>query len=166
VALFITGAIVYVVWVNRANKNARSLGAQRMEFTPGWAVGWHFVPIANLYRPYQVMKEIWKASHPEYRDNWKTAPTSGLLGLWWAFWIIGNIISNIGFRINMNAETVDAILLGTWVSLASDIIDLPTIALVLYVVRSVHGMQEEKHQQVSMEQLREAPPTLKPWDGY
>ena len=47
---------------HRANYNARQLGAADMRFTPGWAVGWHFIPIAWFWKPYQAMTEIWRAS--------------------------------------------------------------------------------------------------------
>src|ERR1700754_3506800 len=59
--LLVTTIIVFAVWIHRANRNARALGAVGMRFSPGWAVGWFFVPIANLWKPYQAMKEIWQA---------------------------------------------------------------------------------------------------------
>jgi hypothetical protein len=59
----ITLIVLICIWP-RANRNARALGATGMRFTPGWCVGWYFVPIMNLFRPYQAMKEIWMASVP------------------------------------------------------------------------------------------------------
>jgi hypothetical protein len=41
-ALTVITAIVFMCWIYRANKNARTLGAVGMRFTPGWAVGWYF----------------------------------------------------------------------------------------------------------------------------
>ena len=58
----ITG-ITFLRWIYRSNKNLRVLSDEAMTFTPGWSVGWYFVPFANLYKPYQVMKEIWTVSH-------------------------------------------------------------------------------------------------------
>lgn len=58
----ITTIILFVKWIYRASFNARALGAQNMKFTPGWSVGYYFIPFLNLWRPYQAMKEIWKAS--------------------------------------------------------------------------------------------------------
>ena len=54
--------VVFLIWINRANKNSRALGAQNMQFTPGWCVGWWFIPIASLWKPYQAVREIWKTS--------------------------------------------------------------------------------------------------------
>ena len=41
-------AFVVLKWIYRANANVRALGAKDMKFTPGWAVGWYFVPILWL----------------------------------------------------------------------------------------------------------------------
>ena len=54
--------ITFLKWIYRTNFNLRALSQERMSFTPGWSVGWYFVPIANLFKPYQAMKEIWANS--------------------------------------------------------------------------------------------------------
>ena len=36
--------------------------ADHESFTPGWSVGWFFVPIMNPWKPFQAMREIWQAS--------------------------------------------------------------------------------------------------------
>jgi hypothetical protein len=49
-------------WIYRTNANAHLLGGD-MTISPGWSVGWYFVPVANLFKPYEGMKETWFASH-------------------------------------------------------------------------------------------------------
>ena len=84
--------VVFLIWINRANKNSRALGAQNMQFTPGWCVGWWFIPIASLWKPYQAVREIWKTS--KKIDNWQTQENS-TIALWWTLWIISGIVSQI-----------------------------------------------------------------------
>src|SRR6266436_5309609 len=62
------GVLLFLMWVYRANKNARALGAAGMKYTPGWSVGWFFVPFAGLFMPYWVLKEIWQVSSPGSDD--------------------------------------------------------------------------------------------------
>jgi hypothetical protein len=50
-------------WIYLASANAHAFSSE-MTITPGWAVGWYFIPVANLFKPLQAMKEIWFASHP------------------------------------------------------------------------------------------------------
>lgn len=67
--IYIGAAITFLKWVYRSNWNARALGASGMRFTPGWSIGWYFIPIALIWKPYQAMKEIWKASSNP--DHWE-----------------------------------------------------------------------------------------------
>jgi hypothetical protein len=75
--------VVFMVWVYRANVNARALGAEWMEYSPGWSVIWFFVPIVGLYKPYFVMKELWKASSPGSETSQRLSKVSPLLAAWW-----------------------------------------------------------------------------------
>ncbi len=61
--VFIVTGVAFLKWIYRANLNCRGFGAQDMRFTPGWSVGYYFIPFLNLVRPYQSMKEIWQVSH-------------------------------------------------------------------------------------------------------
>ncbi len=62
IAVYIVSAFLILRWIYCANYNAHQLGATEMHFTPGWSIGWYFIPIANLWKPYQAMKEIWQVS--------------------------------------------------------------------------------------------------------
>jgi heme/copper-type cytochrome/quinol oxidase subunit 4 len=99
--------VLFCFWIYRANCNARALGATGMNFTPGWSVGWFFIPIASLWKPYQAMREIWKASVDPI--NWRSLPTDPLLGWWWAGFIVSNILGQIAFRMSMAAESVESL---------------------------------------------------------
>ena len=93
VAIFnITTIVIFLIWINKANKNSRALGSEGMQFTPGWCVGWWFIPIASLWKPYQVVREIWKTSQSS--DNWQTQKNS-IVSLWWTLWIISAIVNQI-----------------------------------------------------------------------
>jgi len=56
-AVYITSAVVFIMWFRRAyfNLNAR----KKCEHTEGWAAGSWFVPVISLFRPFQIMKEMW-----------------------------------------------------------------------------------------------------------
>ncbi len=93
----ITG-ITFLIWIYRTNKNLHQVSGQSMVFAPNWAVAWYFVPIANLFKPYQVMKELWKTSH----KNQTSSLT--LLGWWWTLWLISNFIGQLLLRVNPFSE--------------------------------------------------------------
>lgn len=92
-AVILASHILTLTWIYRAHANLRQATPDGLEFTPGWAVGWYFVPIANLFKPYQAMRELW-ASSQGYSDRYgDEAPRT--IKLWWGFWIAGGLLSNI-----------------------------------------------------------------------
>jgi len=98
VLLLATG-ICFFVWMYRMDKNLRAFGAEELQFRPGWVVGYFFVPIMNLYRPYQAMSEIWQASDPGpaacTKAGRRPIHPPALLGVWWGCWLLWNIIEGI-----------------------------------------------------------------------
>ena len=62
---FFMTALFFLLWTYRSYRHLSALSDRDLRFSPGWAVGWFFVPIMNLFRPYQVMKEMWRKSTPE-----------------------------------------------------------------------------------------------------
>src|SRR5207302_6246087 len=51
-------AISYFAWVSRTVDNVPVLGGGRPSVTPRWSIGWWFVPIANLVKPFQIVREL------------------------------------------------------------------------------------------------------------
>jgi hypothetical protein len=85
--------ILVACWIYRANANAHLFGGSEMTISPGWSVGWFFVPFANLVMPFRGVNETWQASQRAAGrfDNLE----SPLLGWWWGLWIANNIAANI-----------------------------------------------------------------------
>ena len=100
-AVFIASVVAVCIWLHRAHTNLRDYGYE-VEYTPGWAVGWYFIPIANLFKPFQAMRELWTASHGVGDRFGGEAP--GNLGLWWGTWIVGNILGNVSMRLSLMGD--------------------------------------------------------------
>src|SRR5918997_1098797 len=68
-AVRIALVVAFLLWLHRASKNLAALGnpKSRIEYTPGWAVGWFFIPFANLVMPYRAVREVWVKSEPPVR---------------------------------------------------------------------------------------------------
>lgn len=154
---FVFTVIFFLMWIHRAHRNLPALGARDLKFTPNWAAGWFFVPFMNLFRPVQVVTEIWKASSPDRNafegtsdgTAWKSAPTSPVVGLWWAAWIIAGIVGQIAARLSLSAETLETLLASSWAILFSDAIDMVAAVLAIMVVSNIDKMQEAKAAQIA-----------------
>jgi Domain of unknown function (DUF4328) len=80
---------LFAVWVHRIQSNSFALGILGLRYTPAWAVGWFLVPVANLWMPYRVMQEMWRANRSP--AGWQLDPANRLLILWWLLWL-GSVI--------------------------------------------------------------------------
>lgn len=107
IAMSVIAWAMVLMWTYRTNKNCRGFGAQGMRFTPGWTVGWHFVPVMNLFRPYQVMQEIWKVSTDPV--TWQKQAGSLLIKWWWFVYLVGTFFGQYFVKLsvrNMNTESI------------------------------------------------------------
>ena len=77
-------------WIYLTNANAHAFGTGEMSISPGWAVGWFFVPIANLFKPYEGVKETWQVSHNV--GGLIEEAESPLVRWWWGLWIVSGIV--------------------------------------------------------------------------
>ena len=137
--VFIVSGILILKWIYRANQNARQFGAKDMAFSPGWSIGFYFIPIVSLWKPYQAMKEIWQAS--QNPSNWPVEKVSSILGIWWFFWITNNIVGQAVFRMSRRAEEISEIMNVNLVSQASEVISIPLALVTWLLIKRVSAAQ-------------------------
>ena len=92
IGIGLLAAVFLLIWLYRAERNARSLGAEGMRYSEGWSVGWFLMPVASLFMPYFVLRELWKASSPNATGEWRRTAVSPILGIWWAVCIIHGML--------------------------------------------------------------------------
>ena len=126
-------SILVLSWIHRANYNARQLGATGLKFTPGWAVGWYFIPIAMFWKPYQAMKEIWQASFNPTR--WWEEEKPPLLPLWWGLWLVTSFVTG-SVTWGVEAETASAASEGF-----RALLRIPLTLILIHIINQVHRMQ-------------------------
>lgn len=99
--LLIATAVFFLRWLHRSYRNISALG-HRPRFTAGWAVGYWFIPIVSLFRPKQVMDELW-----ERTDDAPAGQRTATVPVWWGLWLVGNVVEYAGTR--MGTGTIDAV---------------------------------------------------------
>jgi hypothetical protein len=95
-AAFLGTVITFLRWLHLTVRQLNALGVDVGE-TPGWAVGYWFIPFANLVKPYRVVRSIVSALGGD-----ELVATLGV-GWWWAAWIIGNMLENAEGRMMLEA---------------------------------------------------------------
>jgi fumarate reductase subunit D len=151
VLLYLCLAVVYLVafcvsvvlvsmWIHRAHANLHDAGYAGLDFTPGWAVGWYFIPIANLFKPYQAMRELWNASIS--RGEFVTGPAPGAIVAWWTTWIVSNIIGNLSTRFSFS-ENLDLYTLAAPLGAISSALFMPCAWLLIGIIRDITAAQRD-----------------------
>ena len=138
--VYIPCFILFLIWLNRYSKNTHSMARKKLTYTPGWTVGYFFIPILSLFRPYQAVSEL-------YRENNQNASQS-ILAWWWAAWIISTLAGKASFKLSIRAKTLSELKLANQVTIFSDAIDVITFSLLLIMIVKMTKWQIEKHDQV------------------
>lgn len=96
------------------------------------ALGW-IMPIMNIFKPYQVLSEIYKAGAPDYvgGNEWKKASGSGLLLVWWIFWIVTHMILWGIAKQNLRSSFRDDLTLNQIISMSYGGIAVCVISLIV-----------------------------------
>jgi hypothetical protein len=120
--LTIATFFVFGRWIVLAHRNLPAMGAQILEYRPGWALAWFFIPVANLWKPYQAMKSLWMYSHSVFRPD--VQDRGWVLPVWWTLWLVSSFIGNAEFRTSFGANTVATLETSTQITLVGCIVDV------------------------------------------
>ncbi|MBK6749457.1 MAG: DUF4328 domain-containing protein [Pyrinomonadaceae bacterium] len=162
---FIFSVVTFLMWLHRVFTNLHALRSDQTDFTPGWAVGWWFVPFANLVKPFQAVRTAWAESDPDADVDGgfltgiqSSAPT--FMGVWWAFWIIGNIISNLTGRLELAAKPGEEAILG-YTGIVESLVWVVATILAIRVVLSITERQEARFARFGAVTIDTPPPPPK-----
>ena len=113
-----------------------------MLFTPGWSVGWFFIPVASLWKPYQAIKEIWQLC-----SKHSASGGSSIIGLWWTFWLVSSSLAKASMKLGMRADEIDEIIRASVVGTISDGVDIVEKILMLVLVGQIFRIQSNIRKQ-------------------
>ena len=141
---YIFTIVVFLMWLFRVYKNLEPLGAGSVEMTPGWAVGWWFIPLANLIKPFQAVRDAWLESDPDVDESMamfsKVKGGAPLyMAFWWGLWIFSNIFSNIT---NGLVSTAGDTAFDGYIFIIEGLLWTITSLLAIFVVRDITERQE------------------------
>lgn len=136
----ILSVILVSMWTFRAMKNLHLVGEREAIMSPGWAVGWHFIPIANLWKPFEGMSQIWRGSHAQAG---KPNTIAAYVGWWWVAWIGSNILANVSLRLTGFMEPEPTYEIGLLVSVVASLVSVVCAVLLIRVGKQVTAVQAE-----------------------
>jgi len=141
--LFTGAGIAWLLWVHRTYGNLSLVGSKRSRFTRRWAVSYWFIPLINLVRAYQVMKDLWLRSDSlNDRDAYDRLPAPAYLTGWWGLSVtravLGVPITLMARDARTHIELINATDLGMLVNAVGVIAGV----LAIKVVREIDRRQQ------------------------
>jgi hypothetical protein len=83
--------IAFLLWFHNARTNAE-YSSWRQRRAGAWVFWGWIIPIGNLWIPFQLMGDIWRAGlPPERRDR-----VAWLPALWWTSWLLTGVVVPLG----------------------------------------------------------------------
>ena len=133
-------AIGFLAWLSRTVEIVPALGAGTPHDSPRWAIGWWFVPIAFLWKPYTVVREVW--------DRLATPTRAGdakLVLAWWLTWLSSTFVARFATSSANSASTTLASAQSLFVVVAiAEIGSAAAAVLGFLVVREIQARAGER----------------------
>ena len=129
IALLLFTGIVWMVWQRRLARAAPA----KLRNGPGMHVGSWFIPVANLWLPFQNMGDLWRAYEPRSPQS-SPSPVSMLVP-WWIFFLLSSLLGRLTFSQTMDANTLDAYRSAAELSAAASLVTAVSAVLACLVVR-------------------------------
>jgi hypothetical protein len=145
IGTFVFCLLFYLWFVFRTSRNLHLSNARGLAISPGWAIGWNFVPVVNLGMTYAVMAELWRVSRDPERGRFDP-PSS--LAWWWGMWLGGGVLARISDMLVPSDPGDDptlyfsALLPGLVVSIIASLLAIASTGCLLRVVRQITQSQE------------------------
>ena len=93
-------AAAFLVWQYRAVKDAKANTPERTLATPAMAVVWWFVPVAFLYMPYRIVRDLHHSVVPAHEAG------DSLVAWWWGAWLLSWALFAVTWAFLSTASTV------------------------------------------------------------
>lgn len=141
VVLFIVkliGSIAVLRWFYQIMANSWALTDYEMEFTPGQAVGCNFIPIANLWQPYLVMKSLWI-------ENVEADGRRNSLVLWWTLWLITLALSLLSSMMILS-ESIGTVRMGLNISILGNAVSIALNLVLISIIRTITNAQIDRYE--------------------
>lgn len=142
ILIFILVIIMFIRWFRRAYYNLALFVPT--ESTDGWAAGAWFVPFYNLYKPKQIMMELYnktnrilKLDNPKYQRR-----ETDIVGIWWLLWIVSNIGTNVSTRRYLRAETAEEFMNSLLISMPMSILSIIAAILLIFIIKKYAFMEQ------------------------
>jgi hypothetical protein len=135
--------IAFLMWLHGSYRALALTGSRTTDVTPGWAVGYWFIPFLNCVRPYQVVRRLWQRSQcGNALVDVAAEPAPPLLGAWWATYLLSSFFSVIAISQSLGAKDILSVkVAAATVAIAHGLLVVAGVCA-MRIVESIDAMQQ------------------------
>ncbi|MFD7833820.1 DUF4328 domain-containing protein [Streptomyces sp. NPDC059761] len=145
--ILLATAVVFIIWFHRVRVNGEIMRPDAFVQKRGWAIGGWFVPIGNLFLPFQIAKQTWTASTQLGPDGSFREVSAAPLNAWWALWASSLVLDRVFSVMYKRADTPEALRDASAVGMVTGLVTVAAAVLAIVFVRKLTAMQTTKAQQ-------------------
>ena len=148
---FLTSLAFWATWVHRTYSNLVPLGATGLRYSPRWAVAYNFIPAVHMFRPFQVMRETWRASDPRHAggESWRGTPSPALVNGWWAVYLLAVLAFVVTLLLDTEGYDRPRLIAAASTGTAVALLRATGFLIQIRVVKRVTAMQDERAERVA-----------------
>jgi hypothetical protein len=141
--LYLFSVVFFIQWFRRAYFN-QEIKFKSMASTNGWVSGAWFVPIMNLFKPFQLMQEIYENAESYLLDKKlidEKKSRKSIIGWWWGLWIGTGVLSRISSSFLGSADDLGELIASTLFSIFMVVIFIPLSILTVKTIQNYNEME-------------------------
>ncbi|MFI6144144.1 DUF4328 domain-containing protein [Streptomyces sp. NPDC051109] len=147
VLIMLATAVVFIIWFHRVRVNGEIMRPDAFVHKRGWAIGGWFIPIGNLFLPFQIAQQTWTASTQLGPDGSFREVSAAPLNAWWALWASSLVLDRVFSLMYQRADTPEALRDASTVGMVTDLVTVAAAVLAIVFVRKLTAMQTTKAEQ-------------------
>lgn len=143
VVIYIVCVVLFIMWFRRAYFNLHALvPSTQLRYSEGWASGAWFIPIFNLWGPYQIATDLFSKSEALLmkHDLMERKPNfHAVKNWWWGLWIAAGVFSRVSSRLG---DTIDQLMIGAVLGVIGGVIAIGAGLLAIQMIKNYSQMEE------------------------
>lgn len=157
--VFVVVAGLFLRWIHTMNANAHALSASDMQYGPRASVAWFFAPVFQFWKPLEVLRELFRASHPDHIEDWQAASVPHLLSLWWTLWLCFLLTSALALLADVWAVSHGELYAAAWGTAVAGVVAAPLGVAAAVSVWRLHARQRARFRVTAPLRIRQPWPT-------
>lgn len=134
--------IIFLIWFYRVYSNLH-IRVSNLEFSKGWAIGSWLIPILNLYRPYDIMEELFRRTKRLLVQNgidyYQNFFEMNMIRYWWILFLVFAICQTIIHIVPVITE--EDILMLSVIYTISEIAHIAFLLITIKIIRDYSKME-------------------------